>query len=168
MLRNSSFLALGLGLLAPLALAHDTLPARWCADPNANPIVTNSFNFTPDMLMAYREAHLADDSVLGGTCAPLKSCGIVDDWFWANQMAHEYCGGSLQQRNSSALTTQSHSVMPLVSAPGNFNLTGDEDHNGIADHHDRYRFSDGNLIGVCVACPPVREAPSPVPAEVKR
>lgn len=164
MLRNLCFPVLGLCLLAPIAFAHDTLSTQWCKDPNVVPVITKHFSFTPEMMLAYRMQHLEDDTVLGSTCQTPKSCGIVDDWFWANQMAHEYCGGSLQKKGT-LLTTESQTAMPFIIAPGDFNLSGDENNNGIADHHDEYRFKDGNLTGMCVACPPGRVSPAPLPAE---
>jgi hypothetical protein len=157
-MRNGFALPLSFGLLAAApAMAHDTLPLQWC--PIGSTVATVAqFELTPQALADYRALHLNDGQVLGSECNDLKTCGIVDDWFWANEAANAACTGH-QLR-----TSQSLQAMPFVSDPATFNLDGDSDRNGIKDHHDQYRFRQG-LKGVCVVCTPPT---SPAPAEPVR
>lgn len=156
-MRNGFALALSLGLLASSsAIAHDTLPAKWC--PTGTTVVTvGTFDLTPSALVDYRALHLSDGQVLGSECNDLKTCGIVDDWFWANEAAHEAC------TNDQLKNGQSTPAMPFVSYPASFNHNGDENHDGIKDHHQLYKFKSG-LKGVCVVCRP--STATPVPAEL--
>lgn len=158
-MRNGFAIALSLGLLASSsAIAHDTLPTKWC--PTGTTVVTvGTFDLTPSTLVDYRTQRLSDGQVLGSECNDLKTCGIVDDWFWANEAAHEACTG-LQK------STQSTPAMPFVSYPAAFNHNGDEDHDGIKDHHQLYTFKSG-LKGVCVVCKPATPVPAQ-PAELDR
>ena len=109
-MRNGFAIALSLGLLASSsAIAHDTLPTKWC--PTGTTVVTvGTFDLTPSTLVDYRTQRLSDGQVLGSECNDLKTCGIVDDWFWANEAAHEACTG-LQK------STQSTPAMPLRVLP---------------------------------------------------
>lgn len=143
-----------LALCASLAFsvsAHDTLPTAWCpVDTQA--VIVSTFSFAPTELAAYRTRQLAAGAdVLGSDCGALKTCGIIDEWYWANQLAHDTCSGGVLQRGG---TLPSDAPMPFVSAPANFNLQTDTDGNRIKDHHDLYRFKDG-LQGTCVVCRPL-------------
>ncbi|RDZ26979.1 hypothetical protein [Lysobacter silvisoli] len=145
----------GLSLLfATCAHAHDPLAKSgegWCLDPNTSPKIVSTFSITPAALSQYRSEHLP---LLGQEaeeyCLPEKTCGIVDEWYWANQAAHDQC---------SALGVKSidpgQQPMPFVQGPDDF----DPD-NGA--HHELYRFKDGNLKGVCVVCVDNRVAPQPL------
>lgn len=135
-------------LVAATASAHDTLPAKWCPS-GTQPVVTGQFAFTERQLIDYRASRLADAAVLGSQCDSLKTCGIIDEWYWANQMAHEYAMGSALRAATTA--TVSQSPMPIVRSPTSFNLDTDSNANGIADHHDQYRFRQG-LAGDYVVC----------------
>jgi hypothetical protein len=155
-MRNGFALSLSICLLATSpAVAHDTLPARWCPVGDEVAIVAQ-FDLTPQALIEYRAQHVNDGQVLGSGCNDLKSCGIVDDWFWANEAADALC------TSHQLKASQSTPAMAFVSYPAVFNLNGDDNHNGIQDHHDQYKFKAG-LKGVCVVCkPPARPAPSEV------
>ena len=147
-------------LVAATASAHDTLPTKWCPS-GTQPVVTGHFTFTESQLIAYRNSRLADGAVLGSECYSLKTCGIIDEWYWANQMAHEYAmGGALRAATTAPV---SQSPMPMVKSPTSFNLNGDKNGNGIADHHDLYRFKQG-LAGDYVVC---RAIATPVPVDTR-
>jgi len=162
-MRHASPLSLLFCLLAAsTASAHDTIPRTWCP-AGTQQVVIRQFSFTERQLVDYRNARLGDASVLGSTCNTLKTCGIIDEWYWANQMAHEFALGSHLQR-SAASASLSESPMPVVTSPSTFNLNKDVDPaNGILDHHDRYRFKQG-LSGNVVAC---RATATPLPAETE-
>lgn len=168
-MRNGFALSLSACLLmASPAMAHDTFPARWCPVGSTVNIVKH-FDLTPQALADYRTLHLDDDDVLGSNCGEEKTCGIVDDWFWANEAAIESCNVN-PLRSTTPTTTSpspptSASAMPFVSFPETFNLDGDADHNGIKDHHDLYSFRSG-LRGVCVVCTSPVPAP-PAPKEIE-
>lgn len=157
-MRNGFALALSLGLLTTSsAIAHDTLPTKWC--PAGSTVTTvATFDLTPLALASYRTQHLSGGRVLGSGCYDLKTCGIVDDWFWANEAAHETCTGH-QLKNA-----QTAPAMPFVTYPATFNLNEDLGPdgipNGIKDHHDQYKFKSG-LKGVCVVCKPTTATPTP-------
>jgi hypothetical protein len=151
---RSSWLALGL-LFATPAFAHDTLPAEWCLDPNTSPVETIRFDFTPAALASYRERNpILTDPPADIQCTDVRSCGIVDDWFWANQMAQQFCAGSQSQPVALRATDpKTQTPIAIVSAPLEFNAR---------DHHDRYRFRDNqHLVGFCVACLPPKATPAP-------
>jgi hypothetical protein len=158
-IRYSLPIALGLfvaNAVANAVSAHDTLPSTWCVAPNTRPVATAQFVFTPAQLAAYRDAHDEESGSVDGTqCDMLKTCGIVDDWFWANRMAHDYCDGGLDAGAARSGLVSKQPPMPFVSSPADYNAR---------DHHALYRFSDGNLVGLCVACPtvaqPVEDLPS--------
>lgn len=151
--RPSLLIGLASALLAPLAAAHEaTLPAACQVGDTPGITIVSSFSFTPEALQAYKNAHKpAPDTTSGRVICVDKDCGIVDDWYWANRMAGEHCNGGLQRSALPALLAH-------VGTPSYFYDRNDvydgpaPGANGIQDHHDRYRFSDG-LRGVCVACP---------------
>ena len=146
--------ALCLSLLLPIAspaAAHDTLPARWCP-AGTDPIVVGHFELAAVTLIQYRELRLQDGTVLGSTCNDPKSCGIVDDWHWANQAAVETCRID-QTVKSQPGQSPSEQAMPFVTSPESFN--------DAANHHDLYRFKAG-LKGVCIVC---RAPPVPVSSD---
>lgn len=147
-----SALALSL-LLATPAFGHDTLPRTWCLNPNTTPVIVKHFNFAPQTLSIYRERNpVLKNPPKEVTCRDERSCGIVDDWYWASQMSQEFCSAGSQQR---AMSPDSAPV-PFVSFPEVYNAR---------EHHERYSFGSGPLIGVCVACvasdAPVPESPQP-------
>lgn len=149
-MRNVALLPFSLCLLAAApAFAHDTRPANWCPAGYQQQVVS-SFDLSTSTLIAYRAAHDNDDMVLGSTCSTPKSCGIVDEWFWANQAATETCIGH-QVRGG-----YSGTVVPRILSPDTFNHDEDADGDGISDHHRDYRFKDG-LTGVCVVCTPATQ-----------
>ena len=160
-MRHASPLSLLLCLLAAsTASAHDTVPKAWCPT-GTQPVVVRQFSFSERQLVEYRNQRLSDASVLGSTCSTLKTCGIIDEWYWANQMAHEYALGSLLRTTNASL---SESPMPVVKSPLTFNLNVDlKPVNGILDHHDQYRFSQG-LAGDVVAC---RAIATPLPSDTQ-
>lgn len=142
-IRRSLLLALGL-TAATCTSAHDNLPAEWCLAPDTSPVAASGFRFTQAQLVAYREAHEEESATIDGTqCNTLKTCGIVDDWYWADRMAHDYCDGGLETALPRG-KAKTHPPMPFIHLPTDFNLRS---------HHTEYRFSDGDLVGVCVACP---------------
>ncbi|UHQ22515.1 hypothetical protein LVB77_17945 [Lysobacter sp. 5GHs7-4] len=148
---------LGLSLLfAHSAHAHDPLAKNkaWCADPTTSPKIVSTFSIAPVALSQYRAEHAP---LLGqsaeGYCVPEKTCGIVDEWFWANEAAHDQCSAL----GVKSATGSGQTPMPFVDHPADFNPDN-------ASHHDLYRFKDGNLSGVCVVCvdnrlPPELAAP---------
>ncbi|NOT88564.1 MAG: hypothetical protein HOP03_10300 [Lysobacter sp.] len=135
----------GVGLLlATPAFAHETLPRNWCLDPNTVPKVVLNFDFTEADLTSYRNDHPLPGN---DTCRADSSCGIVDDWFWANEMSQTFCSASPLRRS---LPRASESV-PFVGLPATFNSS---------EHHRLYNFRDG-LKGVCVVCIPNEAVPAP-------
>ncbi len=148
MRRFPALLSLVCLIAASTASAHDTVPRTWCPT-GMQMVVTRQFSFSERQLIEYRNQRLGDASVLGSTCNTLKTCGIIDEWYWANQMAHEYALGQLRTTSGTSL---SESPMPVVKSPVTFNLNVDlKPVNGILDHHDQYRFSQG-LAGDVVVC----------------
>ncbi|MFZ5638546.1 MAG: hypothetical protein ACOY82_18360 [Pseudomonadota bacterium] len=149
------FLGLTLG---PVAGAHDGQPQGWCEDPEAEPLIVAQFSYSQTALQNFRQsiiAQAAADKVcpedLWGDLIPAQpgdSCGVVDEWHYANLLAFRYCTGlnpnlPLEDR-----------AMPFVSAPADFNSD--------QGHHALYRFSDGKLNGACVVC---RAPSAPPPPE---
>jgi hypothetical protein len=137
----SRFRLLGLALAlgwSP-AFAHETLPAGWCP-VSTQPVIVGEFSFTSAQLAEYRTAH---SGVIGSTagCTP-KTCGIVDEWFWAQEMSASYCGG-VGLRSSTP-----EDAVAFVEGPTSFNHRY---------HHAQYRFDQGPLTGQCVVCRPLRE-----------
>ena len=153
----SRFSPLGLLLLfTPCTQAHDNLPANWCMDPNTVPVVTANFNFAPEALENYRRANPGLE-VPEENCDPVinRSCGIVDEWHYANEMSMAFCGGGGGGESSMVKSAiESDHPAPFVSSPTDFNAR---------DHHDAYRFRDGNLVGSCVICVSKLQPPTPDP-----
>lgn len=118
------------------AIAHETLPADWCP-VGTHPVTISEFRFTPDELMAYQAAHAEALAGNGSSCGDPKTCGIVDQWFWAEDMAAGYCGGA------GLRGTLPEEAILFVESPESFNHK---------HHHDLYRFDEGPLIGQCVVC----------------
>lgn len=156
-----STLLVGSMLAAP-AFAHDTLPAKWCLDPNTAPVALFEFDIAPIELASYRRSNpILKNPPEDVQCGDERSCGIVDDWFWADQMSREICAAQQEApqmpeadgRARAAQTPQGPQAMPFVRSPVEFNAT---------EHHKRYRFNSGHLHGACVVCVPVA-APSPAP-----
>ena len=145
MTRHTLPCLLGLSLLfATCAQAHDPLAKNknWCLDPNTSPKIVSSFSLSPLALAQYRSEHAPLLGESGASyCVPEKTCGIVDEWYWANQAAHDQCS-ALGVKSTDASGQQ---PVPFVQSPADF----DPD-NG--SHHDLYRFKDDNLQGVCVVC----------------
>lgn len=117
--------------------AHDTIPADWCP-LGSTPVLLSEFALSPDQLRQYRRAH---EKERYEGCLTQKTCGIIDEWFWASEAAGAHC---------SALGLRSikpEDAVPFVDAPKSFN---------VADHHALYRFDNGTLRGQCVVCRAVR------------
>jgi len=149
-MRNVALLPFSLCLLAAApAFAHDTRPANWCPAGYQQQAVS-TFDLSTSTLITYRAAHDSDDMVLGSTCNTPKSCGIVDEWFWANQAATETCMSEQLRGGHGAI------AVPRILSPDTFNHDQDADGDGISDHHRDYRFKDG-LKGVCVVCVPATQ-----------
>lgn len=127
------FLVGGL-LLVSAVHAHDTRPPNFCP-VGGTEMVVSQFTLTPQQLLAYRDAHIAAGQTSPMDC-PDKSCGIVDDWYWASAMAMEHC--ALEEKSLLA----KDAPVPKVQLPSHFYSP---------DHHRLYRFKDG-LTGVCVVC----------------
>lgn len=125
---------LACALFAASASAHDTIPADWCPAGEA-PIVVDTFAFSAPELSAYRRAQLDAVDADGKQTCPIKTCGIIDEWHWANEQASAFCGNAGLKSASEAIA--------FVLSPSDFNA---------ADHHGQYGFNDGNLEGVCVVC----------------
>lgn len=121
-------------LLVSAVHAHDTRPSNFCPAGGTEMVVSH-FSFTPQQLQQYRDAHIAAGETSPMEC-PDKSCGIVDDWYWASAMAMEQCAP--MERSLLAQDTP----VPKVQLPSYFYAP---------DHHKLYRFRDG-LSGVCVVC----------------
>lgn len=143
----------GLGFAAATSVAaHDTLPTQWCQAPNTTPTIVAQFDFAPAQLVSYRERNpVLKKPPRGVVCVDERSCGIIDDWYWADQLSHETCSGP---QGGVQAKTQTLVAMPFVQTPESFNAN---------DHHERYSFQSGHLQGVCVVCVPI-EAPAPGPA----
>lgn len=133
-----------LGLASP-ALAHETIPADWCP-VGSTPVILSEFTLTPDQLRQYRRTH--EKQQYDG-CLEQKTCGIIDEWFWANEAAGATCS-ALGLR-----ALKPEDAIPFVGAPKSFNAV---------DHHAIYDFDDGNLRGQCVVCRPSK-SPTAVPLE---
>lgn len=155
---------IGSALAGPV-FAHDTLPTQWCMDPNTTPAFVSEFEFAPAALTAYRARNpILKNPPQGVQCTDERSCGIVDDWFWANQMIQEFCSAppsvpvalrSARTSEAAARTAQATQPMPFVRSPAEFN---------VSEHHQRYNFGIGPLKGVCVVCvPPQAPTPAPLP-----
>lgn len=148
-----SWFGLGLMLATP-AFAHETLPTNWCLDPNTVPAVVAHFDFAPETLAAYRKRHpVLTNPPVDLPCNDERSCGIVDDWFWADQLSQEFCATTALRSS----TPQASPAMPLVHLPEVFN---------DREHHSRYSFRSGHLTGACVVCvpetaPTTPDTPSP-------
>lgn len=134
----------------PLAIAEARCPTgyRWT--------VVGHFAFSQDQLIAYRALRLASGAPGAVTCPTTKTCGIIDDWFWANELAHESPLAPL--RSAATIGSTGVAVLPVVRGPSSFLLNTDLDRNGIADHHDQYRFHMG-LFGDYMGCRAVTTAP---------
>jgi len=117
-------------LSASATQAHNTLPADWCP-VGSSPVIVEQFSFTAEQLRAYKAAQMAS-----ATCID-KTCGIIDDWFWANEMAMNQCGGYAKR---SRLPEDAEA---FVQSPSGFNA---------ANHHQAYTFKSGPLTGQCVVC----------------
>ena len=143
-MRRLTHFVLGLGMcLAPaLAAAHETIPQDWCPK-GTRVVIIDSFSFSPAELAAYREVESArrDDQCTQGA----KTCGIVDDWFWAREMSSGFCAGLGLRR------WPVEDAVAFVERPASFLAS---------DHHQRYRFDEGPLSGQCVVC----RALEPLPA----
>ncbi|MCB1560470.1 MAG: hypothetical protein KDI75_05180 [Xanthomonadales bacterium] len=129
--RHSFLLAF---LLSGSAFAHNTIPADWCPKGSTVKII-GTFSFTPDQLQAYKDSQTSGTTA---TCST-KTCGIIDDWYWSNELSGESCGGLGLRLSRPA------EAIPFVQSPSDFNT---------AEHHENYDFSDGNLQGVCAICEP--------------
>jgi len=134
----------------PLAIAEARCPTgyRWA--------VVGHFAFSQDQLIAYRALRLASGAPGGVTCPTAKTCGIIDDWFWANELAHE--APLAPMRSAAAASSTGAAVLPVVRGPDSFLLNTDLNRNGIADHHDQYRFHMG-LFGDYMGCRASTTAP---------
>ncbi|HPF74805.1 MAG: hypothetical protein R3F12_02085 [Lysobacteraceae bacterium] len=122
-------------LLSGSAFAHNTIPSDWCPAGSTVKIV-GTFSFTPTQLQAYKESQM---SAAEGSCSA-KTCGIIDDWYWSNELSSQTCGGLGLRMSRPA------EAIPFVSSPVDFN--------DVVNHHELYRFGDGNLQGVCAICEP--------------
>lgn len=134
---------------APAAYAHEGMPQSWCTgSPQPQPLIVGQFAFTPTQLAAFRSEILAQaqqqqvcpKTILGIQVAPTRgdSCGIVDDWHYANQISGRYC------RSLTPNQPEQDAALQFVGAPGDFN--------NQEAHHSEYRFGDGTLSGHCVVC----------------
>ena len=125
---------LAFGLLASLpALAHQPVVPPRCVEPDTTPVILFSFRFTPQALAQYRAAH---SQAQGEDCPPDKSCGVVDDWFMATAMSGDYCNGPTRG---------------IAPDPVAVEITHPADYKA-GNHHDLYRFTDGDLVGSCYVC----------------
>lgn len=145
--------------IAPSLAAHDTIPTEWCPK-GTEPTIVGTFSFDEPTLHAERSLRLqAGSAVLGSDCNKHRTCGIIDDWYWANQTAHDACGA--RQRSTGIAVPP---AMPIVTSPSSFNDNEDLNGNGISDHHEDYGFAQ-RLEGVCVICtPPPGSTPGESPS----
>ncbi len=128
--------------------SHDDMPQTWCSAPGSAPLITAQYSFTPqalqqfkDMIVAQAQTQKVCPADILGIVVPLtpdSTCGIVDDWFYADQRALRYCSNLLPN----ALPAEK--PLSFVGGPSDFN--------NQLQHHNAYRFSDGNLNGVCSIC----------------
>jgi hypothetical protein len=139
----------GLGLtLGAGAMAHDTVISGWCPRPNSTSVVA-SFSFTPQNLVAFKNAiqRQASDalmcpSVFLGLERPVhnETCGIVDDWHYAHQLALRHCASLAPNAPSAQRPMPFFTVVPATFSPTSQN------------HHTTYAFGDGVLRGECRIC----------------
>jgi hypothetical protein len=138
--------------------AHDDMPQTWCSAPGSTPLIAAQYSFTPQALQQFKDMITAQAQALK-VCpadilgivvppAPGVTCGIVDDWFYADQRALRYCRSLLPN------------ALP-ADKPLSF-VNGPSDFKNELQHHGLYRFSDGNLNGVCSICatPSVQKPPA--------
>lgn len=159
-LRPSLPLGFFLTLSSLSAQAHENVIPRSClVVGGSTPLeIVSQFSFTRDQLLAYKSAQLAAGQSSSDVCSE-KDCGIVDDWAWAQKMAQAHCANG-QLRGELA------SVLPHVQVPEYFYLNTDANGNGVRDHHDLYRFSDG-LSGICVICPTTGTTGTAAPGKIQ-
>lgn len=155
-----SMLALSVFTLLATASAdaHDTRPRTSCP-AGTQVAVVGHFDFSEQQLIDYylSQSGMAKQ-VLGSTCFNALTCGIIDEWYWANQLAHESALETLSTRQLRT-TALSNTPTPIVRYPETFNLTSDTNpKNGIIDHHDQYRFAQG-LSGDYLGCRAVISLP---------
>lgn len=131
----ASSLAAALTLIGPPAAAHEIIPADWCPT-GQTPVILSEFALSADHLRQYRTVHAKDRY---DSCLQQKTCGIIDEWFWAREAAGTHCSG-LGLRSAVP-----QDAIPFVNAPKSFNDNR---------HHAAYGFNEGTLRGHCVACRP--------------
>lgn len=152
-MRHRYLSVVGLGLLiATTGHAHQpqAVPTQ-CLATNAGNARVSTYRISPSALrfkamkLGYQDAGSqpagpATGGIagrLGAAPCKIDSCGIVDDWVMAERIARQFCA-------SMAPTLKAGEVSTLVSAPRDFLAT---------NHHQTYRFDDGDLVFGCYACP---------------
>jgi hypothetical protein len=156
-------------------------------------VVIGSFNFTPAQLLQAQKTHNPDTCPLRiegqvrgvastqrlqssiqnsnkplaaqpnvpiGDGGPPPMCGVVDgeNHHLARVMMMSRCNEQATSKGTAAASAlkQGHKVAFRVRTPRSYNA---------ADHHANYQFSDGNLVGACYVCVPIRAIDVVVPRD---
>lgn len=93
-----------------------------------------------------------------GDGGPAPMCGVVDsdDSHIASSYIMTYC----KKQAASARVSAANAPKPdrkvafRVRSPGSYNAV---------EHHTAYRFTDGNLVGACYVCVPIKRADAVAP-----
>lgn len=118
--------------------AHETMPANWCANPDAKPQIVATFSFTRQQLRAMArqvEETLGPEGLIAEGLAEREAdgrCGIVDRWNMATYIAQHYCGAASGNPN----------VIINITAPSAYSSP---------QHHTVFNYEDG-LQGSCAVC----------------
>ncbi len=166
-------------LAAKPSLAHDPLPIAWCESPTETPVSIGTFQLDQTQLnKALRTATMsvecnANEPQLGGKAIPgtqpgseaaypepLDSCGGVlnPEWVAATKLARARCQAMSQTMGLTRIG------IPFVNSPATYSQQQSGNGSGSdagnqASHHVAYKFTDGDLQGICSVCVPNVQQP---------
>ena len=88
----------------------------------------------------------------------VQMCGVVDsdDFHIASSHAMIYC------KKQAAITRGSAANVPKPDRKVAFRVRSPGSYNAV-EHHKAYRFADGNLVGACYVCVPIRRPDAVAP-----
>lgn len=93
-----------------------------------------------------------------GDGGPAEMCGVVDheDFHIASSYVMTYCNkqAAIARGSAANVPKPDRKVAFRVRSPGSYNA---------AEHHTAYRFTDGNLVGACYVCVPIKRPDAVVP-----
>lgn len=132
-------LALLAGLaLAPLASAHESIPADWCVQQGMKPLVIEKFDFDGRRLREETDK-----------CGIIEAIKKADEWTYATGTMALYCAASaetVKEPLASLIADSKDPPVPYITGPDLYLSKA---------HHEQYRIADG-ISGACVVC--VRES----------